>query len=146
MSIDRKKEGKKNMEILSKKINKINYTFNCKTFDNRYTWGHKVQMIVDNIIVLENKIVYYNRTWENFNYQSCINGAINLYYNDLFNNYLLEYKQKNNVTRLKKEIKEQLQKDFNKLDNIKSLLKLKKFVNNARSSYDFKYQYINNEF
>lgn len=134
------------MEILSKKINKINYTFNCKTFDNRYNWGHKVQMIVNNRIVSENKIIYYNRTWETFNYQSCMNGAINLYYNDLFNEYITEYKQENGKKRLTQTEKEQLKKAFNKLDNIKSLLKLKKFVNNARSSYDFKYQYINNEF
>ena len=134
------------MEILSKKINKINYQFNCKTFDNRYNWGHKVQMIVNNRIVTENKIIYYNRTWETFNYQSCMNGAINLYYNDLFNNYLLEYKEENGKKRLTQTEKEELKKAFNKLDNIKSLLKLKKFVNNARSLYDFKYQYINNEF
>lgn len=134
------------MEILKKKINKIEYQFNCRTFDNRYSWGHKVQFIVNNRIVTENKIVYYNRTWESFKYQTAINGAINLYYNDLFNKFIADYKENNNITRLKKEIKEQLQKDFNKQDEIRSLLKLKKLVKNSNNTNNFKYQFINEYF
>jgi len=134
------------VEILSKKINKIEYQFNCRTFESRYSWGHKVQFIVNNRIVSENKIVYYNRTWESFRYQTAINGAINLYYNDLFNKFITDYKEINNITRLKKEIKEDLQKQFNKQDDIKSLLKLKKLVKDSNSSYNFKYQYINESF
>lgn len=134
------------MEILKKKINKNNYQFNCRTFDNRNNWGHKVQFIVNNRRVAENKVIYYNRTWESFQYQSCINGAINLYYNELLNDYINNYKSDNNITRLKKEIKEQLQKDFNKLENIKSLLKLKKLVNESNNTNAFNHQYINENF
>jgi len=134
------------MEILKKKINKIEYQFNCKTFDNRYSWGHKVQFIVNNRIVTENKVIYYNRTWESFKYQTAINGAINLYYNNLFDNFITEYKEKNNIKKLKKEIKEQLQKEFNKQDDIKSLLKLKKLVKDSNNTNNFNYQYINESF
>ena len=134
------------MEILSKKVNKVSYQINCRTFETRYNWGHKVQLIVNNRIVSENKIVYYNRTWESFQYQSCITGAINLYYNDLFNNYITQYKEENDKKRLTQTEKEQLIKDFKKLDNVKSLLKLKKIVNNSNNTNAFNRQYINENF
>ena len=132
------------MEILTKKINGFNYQFNCKTYENYYNWGHKVQFIVNNRIVSEYKITYYNRTWESFQYQTCMRGAINDYYNIQFNFYLMDYKNINGITRLTKEKKEDLQKQFNKKDDIKSLLKLKKIING--NGHELKRQYINEGF
>jgi len=40
------------------------------SYETRYSWGHKAELIVDDFPYAEYKIRYYNRTWEAYQYQS----------------------------------------------------------------------------
>ena len=61
----------------NKKIDLI--TVNAWTYETRYSWGHKcnVETIIDNEYDYDySKIVYYNRTWETYRFQSVIHKSL----------------------------------------------------------------------
>jgi len=58
---------------LSKRI-----SVTCWTYETRYSWGHKADLYVDGQQVAHDKIVYYNRTWEAYTYQSILQSIIEL--------------------------------------------------------------------
>jgi len=132
------------MEIKSKKIKKNEYQFICDTYENRYNWGHKVKLLKNGHEIARQRITYYNRTWECYRYQSCMNSALNIAIDEDLKRYINDYKEENGKTRLKQEEKEALQKNYKKTENGRELYRLKKLVNgNGR---DFKNQYYNMEF
>ena len=42
------------------------------SFSNRNNWGHKADLKVNNEVVCKDKCIYYNRTWERFQYDTVI--------------------------------------------------------------------------
>lgn len=44
----------------------------CKTYATRSSWGHKATVMKNGIITTQAKIVYYNRTWEKYQFQSVL--------------------------------------------------------------------------
>lgn len=42
----------------------------CESFSNSRNWGHKARVYYKNELVEEKKIIYYNRTWERYIYES----------------------------------------------------------------------------
>jgi len=46
-------------------------------YETRYSWGHKASLYINNHKVEHDKIRYYNRTWESYQFQSILNSIIN---------------------------------------------------------------------
>ena len=45
-----------------------------EVYSNSRTWGHKCFAYYKGLIVGEHKIRYYNRTWERYQFESCLKG------------------------------------------------------------------------
>lgn len=91
-----------------------NYEFNFKC--NYYEvsgsrqdslWGHEVELWLDSNILMTNKISYYNRTWETFQFQSCMQNTVYNYMKLLESKLFAKMRDESNVTRLKASDKEQ---------------------------------------
>lgn len=63
--------------IYEKEISGVKFTLVCESWADRTSWGHKVTLYKnDTVIIGSYKVRYYNRTWESYQYQSCIKGVI----------------------------------------------------------------------
>lgn len=91
-----------------------NYEFNFKC--NYYEvsgsrqdslWGHEVELWLDTNILMSGKISYYNRTWETFQYQSCMQNTVYNYMKLLENKIFTKAREDANTTRLTTNAKEQ---------------------------------------
>lgn len=48
----------------------------AETYETRNSWGHKAELRQDGEIIATNRIRYYNRTWEPWQYHDVINGLL----------------------------------------------------------------------
>lgn len=110
------------------------YTFVCETWETSRAWGHSVTMFKNDIQVSENRVTYYNRTWEMWTYQSAISGAIYNLIDTLSAKAIDEYKRNNNIKRLKTEVKENI---INSNDELKELIELKSSIGNGNRGGNF---------
>lgn len=63
--------------IYNKEINGVKFSLVCESWCTRNSWGHRVTLYKnDTAKVGRIKIRYYNRTWEEYQYQSAIKGVI----------------------------------------------------------------------
>lgn len=59
------------MSALHKReINGKEYQFSCETYSTYNSWGHRCILFCNGVEVTQQKIRYYNRTWESYQYQS----------------------------------------------------------------------------
>lgn len=84
---------------------KDNYTIVAETWETRTAWGHKATLIKTNadgysITMATNKIRYYNRTWESYQYQSVVKGLIYKAIQEQIDADIDNYKFINNIKRL----------------------------------------------
>lgn len=61
-------------------IQKINddVSVGCEVFSNSKAWGHIAKLFYKEQEMLENKVRYYNRTWERYQFESVLSGLVNL--------------------------------------------------------------------
>lgn len=114
------------MKKIIKTIHNISYTFINESWSTSNSWGHRTILFKgDNCYPMgENNIRYYNRTWEVYQYQSCMQGCVNNIIDVLINEYIANYKSKNNITRFKKCQKDVLINTAKKEKDIYELLEL----------------------
>ena len=63
--------------IYNKKIQGVEFTLVCESWFDHSSWGHKVTLYRNNTVKVGTyKVLYYNRTWESYQYQSAIKGVI----------------------------------------------------------------------
>lgn len=107
--------------------------FNVESFSNRNNWGHKGNVsLYDSTGVFdayaEQKIVYYNRTWEKYQYQSLLYRL-----HDALKTSIWErIKTREDVTRLTKDKKNALIEKYK--DIFTCLDKIEKQIEDAHSS------------
>ena len=53
-------------------INGEQFTIFCNGYENAKNWGHEGEAILPNGETVNAKIVYYNRTWERFTFESLL--------------------------------------------------------------------------
>lgn len=98
------------MERITKNIDGVNFDFVCKVWEKRNSWGHESTLFIDGSTYSANttKVRYYNRTWESYQFQSClIQNVMEMI--QFQQNYLVnEWKTINNKKRITKEQKESL--------------------------------------
>ena len=96
------------MEILNYEIKGNKYQFCCETWETSRAWGHKVHLLRNGYELVEEKVRYYNRTWECYRYQTCMFACIRTLINELETKIILKYKEENNVNRLTKVKREEI--------------------------------------
>ena len=84
-------------------------------------WGHEVELKQDYKTLSSAKISYYNRTWETFEFQSCMLEALRNYMAIVANNIYSTYKDTNNTNRISTNQKTEL---LNKDETYNTLQKL----------------------
>lgn len=111
------------MEIRKNQVGKTTYTFVCETWENSRAWGHKVTMFRNDYEMLSNKIRYYNRTWEMYRYQSCMQGAVRKAIEEYKETALNSYRYKNNVTKIKQDLKDKIYAENEIIQELEQLYK-----------------------
>ena len=85
------------------------YTIVAQSYENSHNWGHKAELLLNNYYTLANtKIVYINRTWERYQYQSVILKVLRNYIDYLIEDYINDYKTQNSIKRLNHNLREEL--------------------------------------
>lgn len=115
------------------KIDDVVYEFKCLYYEvsgsnQASLWGHEVTMKEDFNNVSFAKIPYYNRTWESFEFQSCMLSALGKYMTEVENKVLQKIRQETGTYRVKADIKEQALADD---EQYQRLLKLKAEIVNG---------------
>ena len=118
------------MEIKTIKCKSGNiYNIVNETWKNKGAWGHKSTLLTNNNLQLgQKKIKYINRTWESYIYQSCMKCLINDILTENFESFLTEYKDINNIERLKKGQKEEIKKIWENKKYTKDLMEIKEQI------------------
>lgn len=62
--------------IHERTINGNKWTFACHYWETTNKWGHEVRLHRNGYEVAKARIRYYNRTWESYQYRSCMLKAV----------------------------------------------------------------------
>lgn len=111
------------MEIKKYNINKNEYTFVCEVWSNYRSWGHRVNLLRNNYEIAEARIRYYNRTWENYEFQTCMLKAIRIIEEHKQTSELEYYKEKTERKRLREAEKQEIYSNCEELKELKELEK-----------------------
>lgn len=86
------------------------FNFVCESWSTSRAWGHRVKLYVgDNYYPSADvKIRYCNRTWEAYQYQSCMRAAVDRVRHEREALLLTRYKEDHNIKRLTKERRAQV--------------------------------------
>lgn len=57
-------------------VDGVKYNFLCRTWETSQSWGHEVELKEGYRTIATARCRYYNRTWEMFTYQTCMEKAI----------------------------------------------------------------------
>ena len=111
------------MEIKRYIINENEYSFVCEGWSNSNGWGHRVVLIKNMYTMCEAKIRYINRTWENYQFQSCMLKAIYIV-KEKYQLLELEcYREKTGKKRLKEAEKQEVYANCKQLQELEELEK-----------------------
>lgn len=123
------------MEIRYKKCKSGNiWRFVNETWNNSNGWGHKTTIFKNMYEYDSHKVRYYNRTWEMYQYQTCMSGAVETIYENELNNFINNYKEKNDIIRFKKGEKDKVIKEFESTEICCDLKELKDAISNKKFS------------
>jgi hypothetical protein len=112
------------------------YSIVCEYWETSRAWGHRAILMFNNNEVLETKVRYYNRTWEMYRYQSCMQKLLSLYHEEKLNDYIECYKYDNEVERFKKGEKDSVIRAFEKDSIAKRIRMMRDAINNKDFSRD----------
>lgn len=82
------------------------WTFINETWETSCAWGHRSVLMHNGVQYAENKVRYYNRTWEEYRYKSCMSGCVYKLLEERYNTLVDVYKFKNDVVRLTQKKRE----------------------------------------
>lgn len=82
------------------------WTFVNEIWETSRAWGHRSVLMHNGVQYAENKVRYYNRTWEEYRYKSCMSDCVYKLLKERYNALLEMYKFKNDVVRLSQKKRE----------------------------------------
>lgn len=82
------------------------WTFVNEIWETSQAWGHRSVLMHNGVQYAENKVRYYNRTWEEYRYKSCMSGCVYKLLEERYNTLVDMYKFKNDVVRLTQKKRE----------------------------------------
>lgn len=98
------------------------YKFVAQSFSNSRNWGHRATMFYKDCELQNAKIIYYNRTWERYTYESvlakCVNQEIEYQTQYAFD----DYRDEHNKKRLTKDEKAKIIENRKIIQELKQLL------------------------
>lgn len=77
--------------------------------DNRSGFVHESTVFYHGVAVITNKVQYHNRTWECYEFQSSMSGAIHKLLDMRTDRITKQFKQQNNIKRLTEKTRKQLE-------------------------------------
>ena len=95
-------------------------------------WGHKSTLIAPWGDIGSNKVTYLNRTWEYYRYQSCMSGLLNDILEKDLKDYITQYKEKNDITRLTSLQKDMIKAEWQEKEYTQELMEIKERINDRR--------------
>lgn len=113
-------------------IGKNTYEFMNESWSNSRSWGHRSILFKNGYQIGENRVRYYNRTWEAYTFQSCMSGLVWDLDNTAKEKYIANYKAKNNIARFKKGQKEQVIKEYEETEQAKEYAQIKNALHYSR--------------
>jgi hypothetical protein len=99
-------------DICIKKVNGNNYQFQNNFRKNYSGFVHETVLFRNGEYVGENKIQYYNRTWEVYTHQSVMKGLIRNVMDAFMEEYISNWKEFHNIKRLTAQKKEVMMEEF----------------------------------
>ena len=87
---------------ITKNINGNEYSFINHSRSNRSGFVHETKLYKNNSLIAENKVQYYNRTWEVYTYQTVMKGAVYALMDAEFEAFKADYKIQHDIKRLTK--------------------------------------------
>jgi len=104
-------------------INNNEYQFLNESFENSRNWGHKTSLFKNGEKISDHKSIYYNRTWESYQFQSCMQDSVYDLIDIEFAKIIDECKSTNGIKRLASSVKTKLREDFEHNSELFLLLK-----------------------
>ena len=95
-------------------------------------WGHKSTLVAPWGEVESRKVKYLNRTWESYKYQTCMSGLLNSILENDLKDYITREKENKGITRLSKEIRAELEQEWNNNSYIQDLKEIQERISNRR--------------
>lgn len=85
--------------------NGTEFKFVCESWSTSRAWGPRVKLYTGTNYapIADVKIRYYNRTWEAYQYQSCMRAAVDKARSEHGARLIAYYKEDHNIKRLTKE-------------------------------------------
>jgi len=111
------------MELMKFNIKNNEYQFVNESFSNSRNWGHKTKLFKNGSEISDHKSIYYNRTWESYQYQSCMRGSVYTLIDIEFADIISKYKIAYNIKRMASTLKQELRDKFESHNELFSLLK-----------------------
>ena len=99
-------------QTTSKTINGVEFTFINSYRSNRSGFVHETELYRDYKLISWNKVQYYNRTWENYTYQTVMKGCVKQLMENAKDNFVTDWKAEHGIKRLTAQKKELMEKDF----------------------------------
>lgn len=114
------------MIITKTTSNGTKFEFVCESWSNSRAWGHRVKLYTGTNYapIAETKIRYYNRTWEAYQYQSCMRAAVDQARSEHEAVIIADYKEDHNIKRLTKERRAQVLEHDEYLNTLNELYKM----------------------
>ncbi len=101
------------------------------TFRNtRSGFAHDCELTIGNGRTVTATVVYYNRTWEQYEYQSVMIKAVRILIDERAEEITQRYKFENNIKRLTAKRKEEVKELIKTDDIILTYSKVKELLNN----------------
>lgn len=99
-------------DIIKKNINGNEYLFINHSRSNRSGFVHETELFKNNSLIAEDKIQYYNRTWECYRYQTVMRSVISRLTENLKDNFISNWKENHGIKRLTETKRKLMEEDF----------------------------------
>lgn len=109
--------------------NKFNFNFICEWGNTRNGFKHTCNLIVNGLHNVKNVCHYYNRTWECYDYQTVMRGALDTYKSEIEESVKQRLLYKEGKKRLTPTLKKMLEKECKENKTLKAIAKCAKILN-----------------
>ena len=113
------------MTIKKFTVNNTEFMFVNTTWSNSRAWGHETTLLENDREVATNKCTHLNRTWECYEYQTCMLGCVRILIENRIAYLTNIYKEDRNISRITKKHREALEEIINDDARLNLLKELK---------------------
>ena len=106
------------------------YNIVNETWETSRAWGHKSTLVAQWGDMGSRKVTYKNRTWESYRYQNCMYGLLSSILENDLKDYITREKENKGITRLSKEIRAELEQEWNNNSYTQDLKEIQERIKN----------------